>query len=393
MQDRWYSKALALHSRLRGKIEVRSKVRVRSMDDLSIIYTPGVAYVAQEIARDKENAYKYTLKSNTLAVVTDGSRVLGLGNIGAEAALPVMEGKAVIFKELAGIDAFPLCLAANNKDEIVSIIKAVSPSFAAISIEDIESPKCLEIVDALQEQLPIPVFHDDQHGTAVVVLAALLNALRLVGKSIDDARITIVGAGAAGYGIVNIISRYNKDGRFNPRNIVVLDSKGIISRARLKHDGNASIYKLRMAELTNTDNISGSLVDALRGSDVLIGVSGRSNLISKDMVRLMARDAIVFALTNPEPEIMPNVASRYARIVATGRSDYYNQINNALVFPYLMRAVIDLHIKRIDWDMLVDVAYAIAEYARSSKFDERHIIPSLMDKRLAQVVSSALKSR
>ena len=391
----WYRRALELHSRLRGKIEIRNKVRIRSMDDLSLIYTPGVASVAQEIARDKSKAYEYTLKHNSIAIVTDGSRVLGLGNIGAEAALPVMEGKAVIFKEFAGIDAFPLCLATDNKDEIISVVKAISPSFAAVSIEDIESPKCLQIVDSLQEQLSIPVFHDDQHGTAVVVLAALINALRLVGKSVEGARITIVGAGAAGYGIVNIISKYNKDGRFNPRNIIVLDSKGIISRSRLKHESNANMYKLKIAELTNTDDLNGSLIDAVRGSDVLIGVSGRSNLISRDMIRLMAKDAIVFALTNPEPEIMPNIAKNSgARIVATGRSDYYNQINNALVFPNIIRAVIDSDIKRIEWDMLVDVAYAIAEYTRSNRwFNERHIIPSIMDKGLSRVIISTIKAR
>ncbi|MEM3103244.1 MAG: NADP-dependent malic enzyme [Candidatus Nitrosocaldus sp.] len=374
--------ALALHKRLRGKIEVRSRLIIRSMRDLSLLYTPGVASVAVDIARDKKNAYTYTSKWNNVAIVTDGSRVLGLGNIGAEAALPVMEGKAVIFRQFGGVYAFPICLATQDKDEIIRIVKGISPSFAAISIEDIESPKCLMIVDELKSSLDIPVFHDDQHGTAVVVLAALINALRIVGKSINDARITIIGAGAAGYGITNILHRANAT------NLLVVGSTGIISRDRKE---NMNDYKLRIAELSNPEQVRGSLEDAVRGADVLIGVSGRAGLVSSKMVRAMSKDAIVFALTNPEPEIMPYIAKKSgARIVATGRSDYYNQINNAIVFPYLMRALLDNNIKSIEWDMLVSVANAIADLV-GSNISERYIIPSIMDRRLIDAVNDAVK--
>jgi malate dehydrogenase (oxaloacetate-decarboxylating) len=378
------SKALEVHRKLKGKIEVRGKFKVRSMNDLSIIYTPHVAEVALEIARDRSKVYEYTIKHDTIAIITDGSRVLGLGNIGAEAALPVMEGKALIFKEYADVNAFPICLSTTDKEEMIRVVKAISPSFAAMSIEDIESPKCLEIVDRLQQELDIPVFHDDQHGTAVVVLAALLNALRLVGKSASDVKITVVGAGAAGYGITSILV---EDGSFNPSNITVLDSKGIISKQRMFED---NPYKRRIADLTNRST-EGSLRDALNGSDVLIGVSGKAGLISMDMLRLMARDAIVFALTNPDPEVKPYEARRHARILATGRSDYYNQINNAVVFPHLIRSVIDKRRRVIDWSMLVRVAYAIAEYTRSKEwFDERHIIPTIMDRGLREVIASVI---
>jgi malate dehydrogenase (oxaloacetate-decarboxylating) len=378
------SKALEVHRKLKGKIEVRGKFKVRSMNDLSIIYTPHVAEVALEIARDRSKVYEYTIKHDTIAIITDGSRVLGLGNIGAEAALPVMEGKALIFKEYADVNAFPICLSTTDKEEMIRAVKAISPSFAAMSIEDIESPKCLEIVDRLQQELDIPVFHDDQHGTAVVVLAALLNALRLVGKSASDVKITVVGAGAAGYGITSILV---EDGSFNPSNITVLDSKGIISKQRMFED---NPYKRRIADLTNRST-EGSLRDALNGSDVLIGVSGKAGLISMDMLRLMARDAIVFALTNPDPEVKPYEARRHARILATGRSDYYNQINNAVVFPHLIRSVIDKRRRVIDWSMLVRVAYAIAEYTRSKEwFDERHIIPTIMDRGLREVIASVI---
>ncbi|MEM2919150.1 MAG: malic enzyme-like NAD(P)-binding protein [Candidatus Nitrosocaldus sp.] len=374
--------ALALHKRLRGKIEVRSRLIIRSMRDLSLVYTPGVASVAMDIARDKKNAYTYTSKWNNVAIVTDGSRVLGLGNIGAEAALPVMEGKAVIFRQFGGISAFPICLSAQDKDEIISIVKGISPSFAAISIEDIESPKCLAIVDELQSGLDIPVFHDDQHGTAVAVLAALLNALRLAGKRLGDAKIVVAGAGAAGYGIVSILHKASA------RNILVVDSTGIISRDRKE---NMNPYKLRIAELSNPEQVRGSLQDAIKGADVLIGVSGRAGIVSKAMVRSMSKDAIVFALTNPVPEILPYMAKNAgARIVATGRSDYHNQINNAVVFPSLMRAMLDLTIKRIEWDMLIHVAFAIADLV-GNNISERYIIPNMMDHRLLEAVRDAVK--
>ncbi|MCS7141795.1 MAG: NADP-dependent malic enzyme [Candidatus Nitrosocaldus sp.] len=375
--------ALALHRRLRGKVEVRSRLTIRSMRDLSLIYTPGVARVAMEIARDRSNAYIYTSKWNNVAIVTDGSRVLGLGDIGAEAALPVMEGKAVIFRQYGGISAFPICLSTHDKDEIVRIVKGISPSFAAISVEDIESPKCLAIVDELQSTLDMPVFHDDQHGTAVVVLAALINALKLVGKRMEDVRIVVVGAGAAGYGIVNILYRANA------RKMLVVDSAGIISRERREH---MNPYKLRIAGMSNQEGMAGSLEDAMKGADVVIGVSGRAGIVSRGMVGSMNRDAIVFALTNPVPEIMPYMAKRAgARIVATGRSDYPNQINNAVVFPSLMRAILDLNIKRIEWDMLADIAYAVADMV-GPNLTERYIIPSMMDGRLQGIVKNAVEA-
>ncbi|MCS6768173.1 MAG: NADP-dependent malic enzyme [Candidatus Nitrosocaldus sp.] len=375
--------ALALHRRLRGKVEVRSRLTIRSMRDLSLIYTPGVARVAMEIARDRSNAYIYTSKWNNVAIVTDGSRVLGLGDIGAEAALPVMEGKAVIFRQYGGISAFPICLSTHDKDEIVRIVKGISPSFAAISVEDIESPKCLAIVDELQSTLDMPVFHDDQHGTAVVVLAALINALKLVGKRMEDVRIVVVGAGAAGYGIVNILYRANA------RKMLVVDSAGIISRERREH---MNPYKLRIAGMSNQEGMAGSLEDAMKGADVVIGVSGRAGIVSREIVGSMNRDAIVFALTNPVPEIMPYMAKRAgARIVATGRSDYPNQINNAVVFPSLMRAILDLNIKRIEWDMLADIAYAVADMV-GPNLTERYIIPSMMDGRLLGVVKNAVEA-
>ncbi|MFN4335963.1 MAG: NADP-dependent malic enzyme [Candidatus Nitrosocaldus sp.] len=374
--------ALALHRRLRGKIEVRSRLTIRSMRDLSLVYTPGVASVAMDIVKDKKNAYTYTSKWNNVAIVTDGSRVLGLGNIGAEAALPVMEGKAVIFRQFGGISAFPICLSTQDKDEIISIVKGISPSFAAISIEDIESPKSLAIVDELKSTLEIPIFHDDQHGTAVVVLAALINALRLVGKSLDDARIVVIGAGAAGYGIVNILYKANA------RNMLVVDSTGIISRDRRE---NMNPYKLKIAEMSNREQVRGSLQDAINDADVLIGVSGKAGIVSREMVRSMSKGAIVFALTNPVPEILPHIAkSAGARIVATGRSDYYNQINNAVVFPSLMRTMLDLEIKRIEWDILVHVALAVADLV-GNNISERYIIPNMMDSRLLDTVKNAVK--
>lgn len=374
--------AIALHKRLRGKIEVRNRLIIRSMRDLSLVYTPGVANVAMEIARDKSNAYIYTSKWNNVAIVTDGSRVLALGDIGAEAALPVMEGKAMIFRQFGGVYAFPICLATKDKDEMIRIVKGISPSFAAISIEDIESPKCLAIVDELQSCLDIPVFHDDQHGTAVVVLAALLNALRLVGKRLEDTKMVVAGAGAAGYGIVSILHRANA------RNILVVDSTGIISRDRKE---NMNPYKLRIAELSNPEQARGSLQNAIKGADVFIGVSGKADIVSKAMVRSMSKDAIVFALTNPVPEIPPYMAKNAgARIVATGRSDYHNQINNAIVFPSLMRVILDLNIKRIEWDMLIHVAYAIADLV-GNNISERYIIPNIMDYRLLDAVKDAVK--
>jgi malate dehydrogenase (oxaloacetate-decarboxylating) len=373
-----YKKALKLHKKLRGKIEIRSRRRL-TLKDLSLVYTPGVAEVSNEIRKDRSKVYDYTSKWNNVAIVTDGSRVLGLGNLGAEAALPVMEGKAMIFKQFGNVNAFPICLASQKEEEIVATVKHISPVFGAINIEDIESPKCLQIVDRLQQELDIPVFHDDQHGTATVTLAALLNALKIVRKDLI-AKIAVIGAGAAGYGIVKILAYAGA------KNLVAIDSAGIISRERQ----GMNVYKQKIAELTS--NGSGTLEDALRGADVLIGVSGKANLVTREMVSSMNEDAIVFALTNPEPEIMPEEATKGgARIVATGRSDYPNQINNAEIFPFILRALLDARIHRIEEGMLVNVASHLSKLV-GKRLSEKFILPALTDRRIPSVIARAVKA-
>ncbi len=376
-------KALNLHKKLRGKIEIKSRFPVRTPKDLTLIYTPGVAAVSNEIHRDRKNVYDYTSKWNNVAIVTDGSRLLGLGNFGPEAALPVMEGKAIIFKQFGKINAFPICLATQEKHDIVKTVEQIAPVFGAINIEDIESPKSLEIVDHLQQELDIPVFHDDQHGTATVVLAALISALKVVHKDLNQARIVVVGAGAAGYGIVKILDHAGA------KNVLAVDSAGIVSKERTE---NMNVYKLQIANLTNRETISGSLEEALRKADVLIGVSGRANLITKQMIGIMSKDAIVFALTNPEPEIMPEDARRAgARIVATGRSDYDNQVNNALIFPFILRAALDARIPKIDEEMLIKVATNLSKLV-GNKLSERYILPPITDKRIPHAIAKAVKS-
>ncbi len=376
-------KALKLHKRLRGKIEIKSRFPLRTPKDLTLVYTPGVAAVSKEIHMDRKKVYDYTSKWNNIAIVTDGSRLLGLGNFGPEAALPVMEGKAIIFKQFGKINAFPICLATQEKHDIVKTVEQIAPIFGAINIEDIESPKSLEIVDHLQQELDIPVFHDDQHGTATVVLAALINALKIVRKDLNQARIVVVGAGAAGYGIVKILDRVGA------KNVLAVDSAGIIRKDRTE---NMNAYKLQIANITNRENINGSLEEALGKADVLIGVSGRANLITKQMIGIMSKDAIVFALTNPEPEIMPEDAKRAgARIVATGRSDYDNQVNNALIFPFILRAALDARIPKIDEEMLIKVATNLAKLV-GNKLSERYILPPITDKRIPRAIARAVKS-
>jgi malate dehydrogenase (oxaloacetate-decarboxylating) len=375
---------------LKGKIEIHNRV---SIDDsskgnngtLELIYTPGVAFVAKEISINKKLAYDYTSKWNNVAIVCDGTRVLGLGDIGPEGAIPVMEGKSVLFKALGGINAFPLCIDTKDKEEIIRFVKAIQPVFGAVNIEDIESPKVLEIVERLQKDLSIPVFHDDQHGTAIITLAGLLNALRLLQKRIDSISVVIAGAGSAGYGIFRILKEAGC------RNIVVTDSVGAIYENRSK--GIDSSYKKEIADKTNPMKLNGSLTDVLKGADVFIGVSGKGHLISNDMVQSMNRDPIVFALSNPDPEILPsNALEGGARIVATGRSDFANQINNAVVFPSILRALLDLRVNTLSEDMLVSVATAIADIVDSKHLKYDYIIPKVDDPRIIQIVTDTLKN-
>jgi len=376
---------------LRGKIEIHNRVSIESSneakenDTLDLIYTPGVAFVAKQISLDKKLAYDYTSKWNNVAIVCDGTRVLGLGDIGPEGAIPVMEGKSVLFKVLGDINAFPLCIATQDKEEIIKFVKAIQPVFGAVNIEDIESPKVLEIVERLQKDLSIPVFHDDQHGTAIIALAALLNSLRLVHKSIDSTRVVIAGAGSAGYGIFRILREAGC------RNIIVTDSMGAIFENRI--NGINSRYKKEIADKTNPMKLSGSLADVLKGADVFIGVSGKARLIDKEMVQSMNSSPIVFALSNPDPEILPSDALEAgASIVATGRSDFANQVNNAVVFPAILRSLLDLRVKTLSEEMLVSVATAIAGIVDTNDLKDDYIIPKVDDPRIIGIVTNTLKN-
>jgi malate dehydrogenase (oxaloacetate-decarboxylating) len=381
--------AINLHRMLRGKIEVQNRVPVDSVFEqdkgtLGLIYTPGVAYVATEIGNNKGLAYEYTSKWNNVAIVCDGSRVLGLGNIGPEAAIPVMEGKSVLFKVLAGINAFPLCIATQDKEEIIRFVKAIQPVFGAINIEDIESPKVLEIVERLENDLLIPVFHDDQHGTAIITLAALLNALRLLGKEIDEVSILISGAGSAGYGIFKIM---NEAGC---RDIIVADSKGAIYHDR--KEGIDNPYKKEIAERSNPRQLRGKIADTIKGTDIFIGVSGRRDILDYKIVQSMSTHPIIFALSNPDPEILPSEAFKGgARIVATGRSDFPNQVNNAVVFPSILRALLDLQVRELREDVLVAIANAIAGLIDDEQLKEDFIIPKVNDPRIQSIITQTLK--
>lgn len=373
---------------VKGKIEIQNRVAlnntVEEKSTLGLIYTPGVAYVAKEISKNKELVYEYTSKWNNVAIICDGTRVLGLGNVGPESALPVMEGKSVLFKVLGGINAFPLCISIRDKEEIISFIKAVEPVFGAINIEDIESPKVLEIIERLKNELSIPVFHDDQHGTAVITFSALINALRLLGKKLTQIKIVISGAGSAGYGIFRILYEAGC------RNIIVTDSKGAIYEGRNESLDNS--YKQEIARKTNSKKLQGTLTDVIRKADVFIGVSGKADLLNNEMVKSMNPDAVVFALSNPDPEILPpNALQSGARIVATGRSDFPNQVNNALVFPSILRTLLDLRAKTIQEDMLIAVAKAIAELVADTHLKEDYIIPEFNDPRILPIVNQTLK--
>jgi malate dehydrogenase (oxaloacetate-decarboxylating) len=381
--------AINLHRMLKGKIEIHNRVTINGSsegksDILDLIYTPGVASVAKKISTNKKLAYDFTSKWNNVAIVCDGTRVLGLGNIGPEGAIPVMEGKSVLFKALGGINAFPLCIDTKDKEEIIKLVKAVQPVFGAVNIEDIESPKVLEIVERLHKDLSIPVFHDDQHGTAIITLAGLLNALRLLQKRIDRIRIVIAGAGSAGYGIFKILKEAGC------KNIVVTDSSGAIDKDRIR--GTENPYKKEIADKTNPNKLRGSLTEVLKGCDAFIGVSGKGHLISKDTIRSMNHDSIVFALSNPDPEILPSDALEGgAKIVATGRSDFANQLNNAVVFPSILRALLDLRVNTLTEDMLVSVATAIADIVDRDHLKYDYIIPKVDDPRIIHIVTDTLK--
>ncbi len=371
--------ALALHKKLRGKVAVTPKVPVTNKEDLAVVYTPGVGAVSSHLAKYPKETAKYTMKGNTVAVVSDGSAVLGLGNIGPEAALPVMEGKSLLFKSLAGVDAFPIVLATQDTDDIVETVKRIAPGFGGVNLEDIAAPRCFEIERRLQAELDIPVMHDDQHGTAMVVLAAFINALRVVKKKKESVWVVISGAGAAGQAIAELLLLYGVE------NIVMLDSRGILGPNRTDLDQHKQALRAR----TNPDGIDGDLMTAIAGADVFIGVS-KGGLLTEDHVRTMAEDAIIFALANPVPEIMPEQAlAAGARVVATGRSDFANQINNSLGFPGIFRGALDHQVKKITDAMLVKAARNLA--ALVAKPTAGNIIPNTFDKRVTSAVARAIR--
>ncbi|MBS3105309.1 NADP-dependent malic enzyme [Candidatus Woesearchaeota archaeon] len=376
--------ALKLHKLNHGKLATKSKVKVATKDDLSLVYTPGVAEVCREIAANKSSVYDYTMKANSVAVVTDGSAVLGLGNIGAEASLPVMEGKCVLFKELANIDAFPICLATQNDKEIISMVKNIAPAFGGINLEDIAAPRCFKIEEELLN-IGIPVMHDDQHGTAIVILAALLNSVKVVYKRIEDLKIVISGAGAAGTAVTKLLLCLEIDKNIctSVKEIVVCDSKGII------YDGRADLneFKAQIARISNRSRRKGTLKDALAGADVFIGVS-TGRLLNADDLRKMNKNSIVFAMANPVPEIMPDEANKVAAVVGTGRSDFPNQINNSLAFPGVFRGALDAKATMINNEMKIAAAHALANCVKPTK---DNILPYTLDKDVVLKVAEAVK--
>ena len=376
-----YQESLKLHEEHHGKISVESKVTVENMKDLSLAYTPGVAQPCREIHADEETVYRYTSKGNLVAVVSDGSAVLGLGNIGPKAAMPVMEGKAILFKEFADIDAFPICLDTQDSEEIIRTVKYLAPTFGGINLEDISAPRCFEIERRLRQELDIPVFHDDQHGTAIVVSAGILNALRLVNKELGSARFVINGAGSAGISIATLLME------IGARDIIMVDRSGILCEGETWMNP----AQAAMAEKTNREHLRGTLADAMRGRDVFIGVSA-PGIVSAEMVASMNDDAIVFAMANPVPEIMPEEAKKGgARVVATGRSDFPNQINNVLVFPGIFRGALDARADDISVEMKIAAARAIAAIVRDDELSEDYIIPDAFNKAVVQAVAEAVK--
>lgn len=373
--------ALKLHKDNQGKLNIMGKVAVTDKESLSLAYTPGVAEPCKEIHKNENLVYDYTSKGNMVAVVTDGTAVLGLGDIGPYAAIPVMEGKAVLFKEFGGVDAFPICLKTKDPDEIVKIVEMIEPVFGGINLEDISAPRCFEIEKRLKESLSIPVFHDDQHGTAIIVLAGLFNALRLTGKKMEDLTVVINGSGAAGIAIAKIILNVGV------KDMLVVDRRGIIYRGRQE---GMNWAKEEMAVLTNKANKSGTLADALRGADVFIGVS-EANIVSQEMVRSMNKDSIIFAMANPVPEIDPELAKKAgARVVGTGRSDYPNQINNVLAFPGLFRGTLDVRARTINEEMKLAAARALSDLITDHELTEDYIIPMPFDPRVRPAVAQAV---
>lgn len=373
-------KALQLHEEWNGKFETTPKMKIQTREDLALAYTPGVAEPCKVIAKDKEAAYKYTIKSNTIAVVSDGSAVLGLGNIGAHAAMPVMEGKAVLFKEFGNVNAVPVCLDTQDTEEIIKTVVNIAPAFGGINLEDISAPRCFEIETRLKELLDIPVFHDDQHGTAIVVLAGIINGLKVTGKTKEDCQVVVNGAGSAGVAITKLLLTYGF------KHVTMCDKSGILSKA----SEGLNWMQQSMMEVTNLENKTGSLADALRGADIFVGVSA-PNIVTADMIKTMNKDAIIFAMANPVPEIMPDVAKAAgAKVVGTGRSDFPNQVNNVIAFPGIFKGALEGRARQITEDMKLAAALAIANLVPDDEVSDVNILPEAFDPRVADVVSKAV---
>ena len=373
----YYKKALELHEKYKGKIDIKCDMPLNNREDLAVAYTPGVAQPCLEIAKDPENAYKYTSKGHLVAIVTDGSAVLGLGNIGGMTGMPVMEGKAALFKRFGGVDGFPICLSTQNTEEIIAAVRAIAPTFGGINLEDISAPRCFEIEERLERELDIPVFHDDQHGTAIVVTAALINALKIVGKEMKDIKVALSGPGAAGTAIIKMLQHCGV------KNIVACDSRGIIFRGREGLDA----HKTLLAQTTNPENASGSLADAVRGADVFVGVSA-PGILTAEMVKTMAEKPVIFAMANPVPEIgYEEALAAGAAVVGTGRSDFPNQINNVLAFPGIFRGALDCGAREINYDMKTAAAAAIAVLVLPEQLSPEYIIPDPFDPRVAENVA------
>ena len=376
------NKALELHKQWNGKLETTAKSKVNSREDLAIAYTPGVAEPCKVIAKDKDAAYTYTIKANTVAVVSDGSAVLGLGNIGPYAAMPVMEGKCVLFKEFGNINAVPICLDTQDTEEIIKTVKNIAPAFGGINLEDISAPRCFEIEERLKEMLDIPVFHDDQHGTAIVVLAGIINGLRVTGKKKEDCKVVVNGAGSAGVAITRLLLTYGF------KDVTMCDKEGIIG----KDYPNLNWMQQKMTEVTNLSNRKGTLADALKGADIFVGVSA-PNIVTPEMVASMNKDSILFAMANPVPEIMPDVAKAAgARVVGTGRSDFPNQVNNVVAFPGIFKGALEGRATQITEEMKLAAATAIAGLVSDEELNDEFIMPEAFDPRVAEVVSNAVKS-